>query len=131
MTEGAEGQRHQPDQCGNALNQWIGQDTATYTGTLDPVEGNPGDPVYVTIEIDADNVTMTGYGGAHGPHRYYFRPDEATITWGSEGQNFELSNPVCDGNGTVTTAKMRLNEAAEGTALEGQVSRVDAGPASV
>jgi hypothetical protein len=118
-----------PAQCGNALEQWIGQEGATYTGYLEFCEDaqSPAQSVHVTVDIDGHGVTLTGWGGSpQRPHKYRFRPDRVTITWGIEGPHRELSNPVCDGNGTVTKAEMLLTEA-DDTRLKGQVSRVGAG----
>jgi hypothetical protein len=82
-----------------------------------------GRPVHVTIDIDANGVTLTGWVGVQGPDEYHFHADRATIAWGIEGPHRELSNAVCDGDGTVTKAEMLLTEA-DDTRLRGQVTRV-------
>ena len=120
-----------PAQCGNALAQWIGQERATYTGYLEPFdrEGSSQQSVHVTVDLDADGVTLTLPGSTQGPHPYNFNPDTATIKWGTEGPSRTLANPVCDGEGAVTKAEMTLTEA-DDTRLRGQISRTGVGAAA-
>jgi hypothetical protein len=122
---------YKPAQCGSALKQWIGQERATYTGYLRSCEEaqSPPQSVYVTIDIDADGVTLTRDGSSEGPDSYRFNADTATIRWGIEGPSRTLSDPICDEEGTVTSAEMLLTEA-DDTRMQGQISRTGAGSAA-
>jgi hypothetical protein len=122
-----------PAKCGNGLEQWIGQGgRATYTGQLEPVKDKQGKAhsTHVTVDIDADGITLTRGRSSEGPASYRFHPETSSIRWGSEGAFRELAKPVCDGDGTVLSADMTTNEAADGTKMQGKVSRDGAGSAA-
>jgi hypothetical protein len=79
----------------------------------------------VTVDLDAEGVTLTLPGSSQGPDSYHFNADTAPPSSGGQGPSRTLANPVCDGQGAVTKVEMTVTEA-DDARLRGQISRTGA-----